>query len=287
MRSLPWVGLWLLACAPAAVDRPAEAPPAIPSSVAAPTAEPGSVPMVAAKDDECRNRPDEDGCHRLEGDDDEPDVAEPAPSEPAKGPFTPSNHPGMRDPRRARERAPEHFDVFFDTTVGDILLTCHRAMAPHGADRFYSLLRIGYFDDVAFFRAVDGFVVQFGIHGLPAVNRAWKNANIEPDEVRAPNLEGTLTFAQAGAPAAPGMTAASRSTQLFFNLGDNRRLDEMGFAPLCKVVEGMESLHAIHTGYGEQAGRDQTAIREQGNDYLRRTYPALDYIRRAGVLPPR
>lgn len=204
----------------------------------------------------------------------------------AKGPFPASSHPAMTNPAVAKAKAPPHFAVRFDTTVGTFLVKCDRSWAPHGADRFYNLVSIGYFDDVAFFRAVKDFVVQFGIHGDPAVNAAWKKANLTPDVVHASNDEGTLTFAQAGGPASPGKTADSRSVQLFFNLEDNTRLDAMGFAPLCKVTNGLDVVKSIHTGHGEKAGRDQSTIQAQGNPYLRQTYPELDYIQTARIVRP-
>lgn len=211
-------------------------------------------------------------------------VREPLPA--AKGPFPASTHAAMTNPKLAKAKAPRHFAVRFDTTVGTFTVKCDRSWAPHGADRFYNLVAIGYFDDVAFFRAVKGFVVQFGIHGDPAVNAAWKKENLTPDVVKASNDAGTLTFAQAGQPAGPGMTADSRSVQLFFNLTDNTRLDAMGFAPLCKVTSGMDVVESIHTGHGEKAGRDQGNIQAEGNAYLRQNYPELDYIESARLVGP-
>lgn len=199
----------------------------------------------------------------------------------AKGPFPASTHEAMKDPSKAAEEAPAEFSVKFDTTAGEFTMACTRDWAPYGADRFYNLVKIGYFDDVAFFRAVKGFVVQFGIHGDPEVNKAWREANITPDEVKESNKKGTLTFAQAGRPKEKGKTAESRSTQLFINLKDNDRLDGMGFAPLCTVTDGMDVVMKLHTGYGERAGRDQGPITMKGNEYLRKKYPLLDYIKTA------
>ncbi|MCA9624054.1 MAG: peptidylprolyl isomerase [Myxococcales bacterium] len=207
-----------------------------------------------------------------------------APAVTAKGPFPASTHEAMKAPDKATEEAPATFNVKFSTTVGDFSVACDRSWAPHGADRFYNLVKIGFFDDVAFFRAVKGFVVQFGIHGDPEVAKVWSNSNIEPDEVKESNKSGYLTFAQAGRPAGPGMTAAARSTQLFFNLKDNTNLDGMGFAPICKVTEGADVVTKIHTGYGERAGRDQGNIQHKGNPYLREKYPALDYIKTARLV---
>lgn len=181
--------------------------------------------------------------------------------------------------------APATFSVRFATTTGDIVVACRRDWAPQGADRLYELVKQGFYDDVAFFRAVPGFVVQFGIHGDPAVAAKWRGANLPPDPVRASNVRGTLTFAQAGQPSGPGMTASSRTTQLFFNRIDNGRLDALGFAPVCEITSGLDVLDRIHDGYGEKAGRDQRRIQAGGNAYLRQTYPALDYITAARLMP--
>jgi cyclophilin family peptidyl-prolyl cis-trans isomerase len=208
-------------------------------------------------------------------------VAPAAPT--AKGPFPQSTHLGMRNPSQAAFRAPAKFRVRFDTTAGVFVASCRRSSAPHGADRFYSLVRIGFYDDVAFFRAVKNFVIQFGMHGDPAVQALWAKRNITPDKVVASNFEGSVTFAQAGGPATPGHTAKSRSTQLFINLKDNTRLDAMGFAPFCVISSGMDAVQRIHTGDGDKAGRDQGKIGAEGNAYLRATYPDLDYIRSARI----
>ncbi|RLB63495.1 MAG: hypothetical protein DRI90_06745 [Deltaproteobacteria bacterium] len=202
----------------------------------------------------------------------------------AKGPFAISSHPDLRDPTRATRRAPSSFRVRFETTQGDVDLDCLRAWAPHGADRFFNLVTIGFYDDVAFFRTVSGFMTQFGIHGAPDVAKAWQDAHIPPDQVVESNLRGRLSFAQAGPPAMPGHTSDQRTTQLFINVQDNGRLDPMGFAPVCEVARGMAVIDALHSGYGNRPSNDQTTIQEQGNVYLRRTYPELDYIIRAQVI---
>ncbi|MEM1034428.1 MAG: peptidylprolyl isomerase, partial [Myxococcota bacterium] len=207
------------------------------------------------------------------------------PDEKAKGPFSQSKHPAMTDPSQATEKAPDTFRAKFETTVGDFTVACTRAHAPFGADRFYNLVRIGFFDDVAFFRTVKGFVTQWGIHGDPAVSKVWSKANIEPDEVKESNKRGTLVFAQAGRPKKEGFTAEMRSTQLFINYGDNSRLDKMGFAPFCVVEgEGMSVVDKFYSGYGGRAGGDQAKIQSEGNPYLRKKYPKLDYIKKAMLL---
>ncbi len=202
----------------------------------------------------------------------------------AKGPFPVSNHPDLRDPSRAARTAPPTLQVRFDTTRGQVDVVCTRAWAPHGADRLFSLVTVGFFDDVAFFRTVSGFVAQFGIHGLPDVHQAWKQVPIPPGPVTESNLRGRLTFAQAGGPAMAGHTAANRTTQLFFNFKDNLSIDRYGFAPVCQVVRGMDVLEALHAGYGEKASRSQGTIGKEGNVYLRKTFPELDYIIQARLL---
>jgi len=196
----------------------------------------------------------------------------------AKGPFPQSKHEAMKAPKTAKDAAPAEFAAVFDTTVGSFTLNCKREWAPNGVDRFYNLVKIGFFDDVAFFRAVRKFVIQFGIHGDPEVSKVWRNANIERDPVKQGNKRGFLTYAMAKSP-------DTRSTQLFINLKDNDSLDKMGFAALCEVdANGMAVVGKIHTGYGEKAGRDQANIQTKGNKHLRERYPRLDYIKTARIV---
>jgi peptidyl-prolyl cis-trans isomerase A (cyclophilin A) len=193
----------------------------------------------------------------------------------AKGPFPESQHPAMKDASKATEKAPETFQVKFETTAGDFTMECTRKWGEHGVDRIYNLVKIGFFDDVAFFRVAKGFVVQFGIHGNPDVSKVWSDNKLPPDEVKESNSRGMVTFAMAGSP-------DTRSTQLFINFGDNSRLDKMGFAPLCKVdADGMQVVDKIHSGYGEAPSSQQGAIQAQGNKFLRARYPELDYIKTA------
>src|SRR5712664_3512 len=130
------------------------------------------------------------------------------------------------------QQAPDSFRARFSTTKGDFVIVVHRAWAPHGADRFYNLVRSGYFDGVRFFRVIPGFMAQFGIHGAPHLAAPWRAALIPDAPVRQRNVRGTVSFATAG----PG----TRTTQLFINYGDNHRLDGMGFSPFARVVEGMD-----------------------------------------------
>jgi peptidyl-prolyl cis-trans isomerase A (cyclophilin A) len=188
-------------------------------------------------------------------------------------------HAALRRPDLAKEQAPAVFRAKFFTTRGEFVVEVVRKWAPHGADRFFNLVRIGYFDDTAFFRVKKGFVVQFGLSGDSRVNSVWKDANLPDDEVKEKNVRGTLTYAMGG----PG----TRTTQVFVNLGDNLGLDGQGFAPFGKVVEGLQVLDGLYGGYGDMRpfgeGPDQRAIQSMGNAYLKREFPKLDYIERATV----
>lgn len=190
-------------------------------------------------------------------------------------------NPALLDPSLAKDRAPDEFKVRFSTTKGDFVIEVNRDWAPNGADRFYNLVKIGYFNDVAFFRNIEGFMVQFGINGDPAVNRKWKNSNIKDDPVKESNKRGYVTFAQRGDP-------NSRSTQFFVNFGDNSFLDGQRFAPFGRVVEGMKVVDSLYNGYGEGAprglGPDQGRLQDEGNAYLNRDFPKLDYIKTAKLV---
>ncbi len=189
--------------------------------------------------------------------------------------------PSFSDPTKLTEKAPETFKAQFDTTKGKFIVEITRSLAPNGADRFYNLVRSGYFKDIAFFRVIPGFMCQFGIHGDPSVSAKWRSANIPDDPVKGSNTRGTITFATAG--------PNTRTTQLFINFGDNSNLDGMGFAPIGKVVEGMDVVDKIYSGYGEGAprgrGPDQQRIQAEGNAYLKKDFPNLDYIKSASIVP--
>ena len=167
-------------------------------------------------------------------------------TQPAAPVATAYDNPAMLDPSLANEEAPATYAVKFTTTKGDIVIDVTRSWAPKGADRFYNLVQIGYFTDIALFRVIPGFMAQFGVHGDPAVARKWKGARIKDDPVTQSNTRGMLTFATAG--------ANTRTTQLFMNLGDNDNLDGMGFAPFGKL-RSMDVLNEIYGGYGEGAPR--------------------------------
>jgi peptidyl-prolyl cis-trans isomerase A (cyclophilin A) len=176
--------------------------------------------------------------------------------------------------------APDTFRVRFETSKGDFVVQVVKAWAPIGANRFYNLVRNGFYDDARFFRAIQGFMVQFGLNGDPAVDSAWATRGLRDDPVAQSNLRSYVTFAMRGQP-------NTRTTQLFINLADNANLDGMGFAPFGMVVEGMEVVDQLYTGYGEGApngsGPAQDQIRAQGNAYLQRDFSQLDYVERATI----
>ena len=185
------------------------------------------------------------------------------------------------EPSKLTAKAPEHFKARFDTTKGAFTVEVTRSLAPNGADRFYNLVHSGYFTDVALFRVIPGFMCQFGIHGDPAVSAKWRTATIQDDPVKASNTRGAITFATAG--------PNTRTTQLFINYGDNHRLDGMGFSPFGKVTEGMDVVDKINGEYGEGApsgrGPNQQRVQMEGNSYLKKDFPNLDYIKSATILP--
>lgn len=187
-------------------------------------------------------------------------------------------HPGLLNPALANETAPETFAVRFTLTTGEVVVDFTRAWAPQGVDRIYNLVRIGYFDDTAFFRVLPGFIAQVGIHGNPATNAVWSRAAIADDPVVESNTRGRVTFATAG--------PNTRTTQIFINFGNNAGLDGQGFAPLGQVRD-LAPLEALYAGYGEGApqgaGPSQARIQAEGNVYLRAEFPELDYIVRARV----
>ncbi len=189
--------------------------------------------------------------------------------------------PDFTSPATLTATAPATFKARFETTKGNFTIEVTRSLAPQGADRFYNLVRSGYFTDVEFFRVIPGFMCQFGIHGDPKVSAAWRPARIPDDPVKGSNTRGAVTFATAG----PG----TRTTQLFINFADNSRLDGAGFAPFGKVTEGMDVVDKIYGEYGEGApqgkGPEQGRIQQEGNAYLKKDFPKLDSIKAATILP--
>jgi cyclophilin family peptidyl-prolyl cis-trans isomerase len=177
------------------------------------------------------------------------------------------------------EKAPEKFAVKFVTTQGDIVIDVEREWTPRGADRFYTLVKSGYYTDVAFFRVLEGFMAQTGISGDPQVNAKWRVKRIKDDAPKKSNSQGMVTFAMGG--------PNSRTTQFFINFGDNLRLDSMGFAPFGKVRE-MTTVNKLYSGYGEGAprgkGPSQGRLQREGNTYLKAEFPQFDYIKSAAIL---
>jgi peptidyl-prolyl cis-trans isomerase A (cyclophilin A) len=187
----------------------------------------------------------------------------------------PAAKPSLTNPASLHAKAPDLFKAQFTTTKGDFVVEVHRDWAPLGADRFYNLVKNGYFTNAAFFRVVPGFIVQFGLNANPEVNKVWEHANIKDDPVMGSNKRSTLVFATAG--------PNTRTTQLFINFGDNAGLDRQGFAPFGTVTEGMDVVDKIYAGYGERP--DQQRITEEGDAYISKNFPMIDKIKLAKVLP--
>ena len=190
----------------------------------------------------------------------------------------------LDQPASLNEKAPDVYWAKFDTTKGNFVIKVTRSWAPYGADRFYNLVKNGFYNRASFFRVIPGFIVQFGISPKPGLSQVWHSADIPDDPVHGSNLTGTITFATAG--------PDTRTTQVFINLADNKSLDAQGFAPFGNVTEGMEVARNFYSGYGEGApmgnGPDQQLIQSQGEPYLAKDFPKLDYIKSAAILqsPP-
>lgn len=201
----------------------------------------------------------------------------------AAAPATDGTDIASIDPATLNEQAPPQFSVKFETTEGDFTVDLVRDWAPKGVDRFYNLVKAGYYTDIAAFRVIDGFMAQFGIHGNPAVNAKWREAKIQDDprNKEISNKEGYLTYAMGG--------PHTRTVQLFINYKDNSMLDNQGFTPIGKVAgDGMNVVNSWHKGYGEGAprgkGPDQMKVQMQGNAYLKRDFPELSYIKSITLL---
>lgn len=182
-----------------------------------------------------------------------------------------------------QERAPDRFNVRLETSQGPVLLAVQRDWAPYGADRFYTLVRHGFYDGQRFFRVRAHYIAQFGLNGDPAIIAAWKHRTMPDDPVRETNVQGTLGYAMTG--------PDTRTTQIYINLVDNPKLDAQGFAPFARVTSGMDAVLRLYSGYDESAGGGvragkQGAIEAGGNVYLARNFPRLDYIKRAVIVQP-
>jgi len=188
----------------------------------------------------------------------------------------------LKNPAALTETAPASYKVKFDTSAGVFVVQVTREWAPNGADRFYNLVKNGYYDECRFFRVIAGFMVQFGINGDPALNNAWRGARIPADPVKQSNKKGFITYAMGGSP-------DTRTTQVFINFGNNANLDGMGFAPFGQVTTGMDVVNKIYSGYGEGgpngAGPYQDRTQLEGNAYLTKDFPKLDYVKKATIEP--
>lgn len=172
------------------------------------------------------------------------------------------------------KKVPDQYKVKFETSCGDFVVQVHREWAPKGADRFHELVSAGFYDECRFFRVVPEFVVQWGMNGDPAIYAKWKDKEFADDPVKKSNTRGRISFASRG--------PDTRTTQLFINFGNNARLDELSFAPFAEVVEGMEVVDKINSEYGQRP--NQMLIEEQGNAYLNKQFPKLDYIKKATIV---
>ncbi len=214
------------------------------------------------------------GCGGGEPQEEAP-AQEPAPAEQA----VPADSP-LLTPANLTETAPETYQVRFETSVGPIVVQVNRAWSPNGADRFYNLVKNGYYDDTRFYRVVEGFMAQFGFKGVPAIDQAWRDAKFPDDPFIQSNRRGTITFAHAG--------TDTRTTQVFFNFKDNTHLDESGFTPFGEVVEGLDVMDKIYAGYGELPpagnGPDYAEAWVQGNKYLDENFPEMTKVNTATLV---
>ncbi|MEM9882416.1 MAG: peptidylprolyl isomerase [Planctomycetota bacterium] len=227
-----------------------------------PTAEAVAAPPVAEPADPADNDP----------------VAAPEPA-PAIAPVVPDLR-RLADPAAVLDDAPAPavYDVEVVTTRGVFTVRVTRAWAPAAADRFYDLARSGYYHNQRFFRVVEGFVVQWGIHGFPRVAEAWRPLTFPDEPRRRPNVRGTIAFAAAD-------VADSRNTQVFVNLGDHAFLDELGFAPFGRVTAGLDVVESLFAGHGDAPSQQQPRIQREGNAFLDATYPELDSVVSVSVTP--
>jgi peptidyl-prolyl cis-trans isomerase A (cyclophilin A) len=180
----------------------------------------------------------------------------------------------LSNPSQLNEKAPATYKAKFETTKGPFVVEVHREWAPLGADRFYNLVKAGFYDDGRLFRVIPDFMVQFGINGNTAVQSKWLNANLKDDPVKQSNKRGFITFATAG--------PNTRTTQVFVNYADNARLDRQGFAPFGEVVGGMDVLDKLFSGYGEKPNAGNAYLMK-GNAYVTENFPKLDYIKKATI----
>jgi peptidyl-prolyl cis-trans isomerase A (cyclophilin A) len=186
----------------------------------------------------------------------------------------------LLNPAALNEKAPDTYDVKFTTSKGEFVVRVTRAWAPLGADRFYNLVKNGFYDEASFFRAVEKFMVQFGLSAYPEASTAWQRAPIKDDPRKTSNSRGKITYAMAG--------PDTRTTQVFISYGDNSFLDNQGFSPFGEVVKGMNVVESLYQGYGEQTTPRQGEIAAYGKAWLVKNYPKLDSIIKAEIVaaPP-
>jgi peptidyl-prolyl cis-trans isomerase A (cyclophilin A) len=193
----------------------------------------------------------------------------------------PAYSQSLGNPAARKEQAPPVYKVEFDTSKGPFVVEVHRDWAPNGADRFYNLVKNGFYDNTRFFRVIEGFMAQFGVNGDPKVSAVWRESRIKDDPVKVSNKRTFVTFATAG--------PNTRTTQIFISYGDNSNLDSQGFSPFGQVVSGMKVVDSLYSGYGEGApggrGPNQTRVQSEGNAYLASSFPNLDYVKKATIVP--
>jgi peptidyl-prolyl cis-trans isomerase A (cyclophilin A) len=189
------------------------------------------------------------------------------------------NKAKLRTPAQLTEKAPDAYKANFDTSKGAFVVEVHREWAPNGADRFYNLVKNGFYDEIRFFRVLDNFMAQFGINGDPGIQSVWRGASLRDDPVKQSNKRGFITFATAG--------PNTRTTQVFINYKDNSSLDSQGFAPFGQVTSGMDVVDKLYKDYGEGAprgrGPEQGRLQQEGNAYLTKEFPKLDYVKTATI----
>jgi peptidyl-prolyl cis-trans isomerase A (cyclophilin A) len=188
--------------------------------------------------------------------------------------------PSLTNPSAFVERAPDAFQASFDTSAGTVVIEVHRDWAPHGADRFYNLVKSGFYDGNRFYR-VTPLMAVWGLNGDPTVAKAWLSARIADDQTHMhSNTKGMVSFFQAN----------RRSTQTFINLADNSATLDIQIAPFGEVVSGMDVVEKLYPGYGEAKpngnGPEMNPFYEEGNVYLEREFPKLDYIKKASIVAP-
>ncbi len=193
----------------------------------------------------------------------------------------PAYSQSLGNPAALKEQAPPVYKVEFETSKGPFVVEVHRDWAPNGADRFYNLVKNGFYDNTRFFRVIEGFMAQFGVNGDPKVSAVWRESRIKDDPVKVSNKRTFVTFATAG--------PNTRTTQIFISYGDNSNLDSQGFSPFGQVVSGMKVVDSLYSGYGEGApggrGPNQIRVQSEGNAYLASSFPNLDYVKKATIVP--